>query len=214
MEQYFRAAGVEMNSYKLPFKHGRWKITQGNTTKYSHSYRRKNLFCWDFELVDTLGRLHPQGLSHKKKPSENYSYGMPVYAVEQGRVWIRDGGTDGEEPSNIVVVYHGDGTRSIYDHIKPAGFKVGKDDQVEAGQLLGYIGFTGTKYPHIHFSVKVKKPDNWTIPVRFDEYYLCDPTTRKIAKIRDGVPLEDQIITATHEEAEKPSLPANSSRNK
>jgi hypothetical protein len=205
MESYFRDQGIKLKSYYLPVRHGRWKITQGNTTKYTH--QGENQFSWDFELVDVNGCFHADCLPHREKPKENYSYGMPIYAVETGRVWLRDGGEDGKEPSNIIVIYHNDGTKAIYDHIRPDGFKVKKGERVKRGQLIGYIGYTGTSYPHIHFSIRMKKADNWTLPVRFKRYFLINPKTSDIKRVYDGVPLEGDIVAATFKEAETPSIP-------
>lgn len=207
MESYFRSQGIQLKSYSLPIKHGRWKITQGNTTKYTH--QGKNQFSWDFELVDVNGCLHPDGIPHKEKPKENYSYEMPIYAVEKGRVWLRDGGVDGKEPSNIIVIHHDDGTRAIYDHIRPNGFKVKKGDHVKRGQIIGYIGYTGTSYPHIHFSIKMKKADDWTLPVCFKRYFLINPKTSEVKKVNNGVPLEGDIIASTSKEVQTPSIPKN-----
>lgn len=205
MELYFRDQQVPLRSYPLPFKQGRWKITQGNSTVYSHS--RLNQFCWDFELVDRSGFRHPLGLDATLRPQENYSYGAPIHAVAPGRTWTRTGGTDGTDPSNIIVIHHDDGTRAIYDHIRPGGCQVKTGQRVESGQLIGHVGYTGTSYPHIHFSVRTAAVDDWTLPVRFDEYHRFDPNTNAITKVLDGVPLEGQIIAATVDEARDPSSP-------
>jgi len=205
MESYFHDQGIKLKSYYLPIRHGRWKITQGNTTQYTH--QGKNQFSWDFELVDVNGCFHPDCISHKEKPKENYSYGMPIYAVEKGRVWLSYGNVDGKEPSNIIVIHHDDGTRAIYDHIRPNGFKVKKGDRVKRGQIIGYIGYTGTSYPHIHFSIKMEKADNWTLPVRFKRYFLINPKSSDTKRVDNGVPLEGDIIAATSKEAQRPSIP-------
>jgi hypothetical protein len=208
MEQYTADNSVSLRSYSLPFKHGHWKVTQGNTTKYSH--KNKNQFSWDFELVDNQQEYHFQGLKKRVDPKENYSYGMPIYAVESGKVWLRRHNKDGKGKSNIIVIKHGNGSRSIYDHVRPYGFNVEKGDQVRKGELIGYVGFSGTSYPHIHFSIRNSKLDNRTAPIKFKKYYLLkydQINSKRISEITDGVPKKSQVIAATLCEAENPSIP-------
>ncbi len=72
---------------------------------------------------------------------------------------------------NYVVVYHGDGTSSLYAHMRERKVTVGQE--VKRGQLLGLVGTTGDSTGnHLHFSVLVngayKNPDNY-LP---DGYYV------------------------------------------
>ena len=205
MEAFLAKRKLSTPSFSLPFKHGRWKITQGNSTVYSHS--GKNQFSWDFELVDLDGFRHPLGIGPTERPRENYSYDQPIYAARAGRVWIRSGGQDGGAESNLIVIHHGDGTRAIYDHIRSGGFECKTGDTVEHGQRIGLVGYTGVSYPHIHFSVRLSKLDDWTLPIRFTSYYLIDPKSQRAVEVRDGAPLEGQIIAATQQEATGPSVP-------
>ncbi len=205
MEKYFRAELIPLHAYALPFAKGRWKVTQGNSTVHSHS--GVNQFSWDFELVDTAGLLHPLGFRSAERPKETYAYAKPIHAVAAGRVWLRGGALDGPGESNIIVIHHGDGTRAIYDHIRPDGFAVEASDQARRGQLIGYVGHSGVTYPHIHFSVRTDKLDSWTLPIRFERYFLFDPSTGRVDEVRNGVPLAGQIIAATAQEARRPSVP-------
>ncbi|MCP4247768.1 MAG: peptidoglycan DD-metalloendopeptidase family protein [bacterium] len=205
METFLAKRNLSTPSLSLPFVRGRWKITQGNSTEYSHS--GKNQFSWDFELVDLDGFRHPLGVGPTEHPRENYSYGQPIYAARAGRVWIQDGGQDGGAKSNLIVIHHGDGTRAIYDHIRPGGFECKTGDTVEHGERIGFVGYTGVSYPHLHFSVRRSKLDDWTLPVRFTSYYLIDPKSRRVVEARNGAPLEGQIIAATQHEATGPSVP-------
>lgn len=209
MEAFLAKRELSTASFSLPFERGRWMITQGNSTVYTHS--GKNQFSWDFELVDLDGFRHPLAIRPTERPRENYSYGQPIHAARAGRVWIQSGGQDGGAKSNLIVVHHDDGTRAIYDHIRRDGFECKSGDRVQKGQRIGLVGYTGTSYPHIHFSVRCSKLDNWTLPVRFTSYYLIDPKTRRAVEVRDGAPLEGQIIAATQHEATDPSVPIRES---
>lgn len=209
MEAFFAKRKLFTPSFALPIKRGRWMITQGNSTANSHS--GKIQFSWDFELVDDDGFRHPLGLGPTARPRENYSYGQPIHAARAGRVWIQSGGQDGGAKSNLIVIHHGDGTRAIYDHLRPDGIECKTGDTVETGQRIALVGYTGVSYPHLHFSVRCSRLDDWTLPIRFTSYYVIDPESRDAEEVRDGAPLEGQIIAATQHEAADPSVPTRES---
>jgi murein DD-endopeptidase MepM/ murein hydrolase activator NlpD len=55
---------------------------------------------------------------------------------------------------NLVVIDHGGGLATAYAHM--SGFAVGGGQSVAQGQVIGYVGCTGTCYgPHVHFEVRV-----------------------------------------------------------
>jgi Lectin C-type domain/Peptidase family M23 len=207
MEAFLAERNVELQPVALPFREGRWKVTQGNSTVYTH--RGRNQFSWDFELVDGDGFRHPLAMGVTRRPRENHSFGQPIYAALAGRVWTQSGAVDGGEKNNIIVIHHADGTRSVYDHVRHSGFEVKTRDIVERGQLIGYVGYTGVSYPHIHFSVRLAALDNWTLPVRFASYYVVDSDLNEFTHVRDGVPTEGQIVAATLKEARTPSVPVS-----
>lgn len=74
---------------------------------------------------------------------------------------------------NYVVIYHGDGTSSLYAHMKNNSLTVKVGDKVKRGQTIGQVGSTGDSTGnHLHFSVivngKYLNPDNY-LP---DGYYV------------------------------------------
>jgi len=87
--------------------------------------------------------------------------GTPVRCVQRGKVTlVRDaflmGGT--------VVVSHGGGIASAYNHMTDMAVKVG--DEVPMGKVLGKVGLTGrTTGPHIHLGIWV--PNGWVNPAAF-----------------------------------------------
>ncbi|MBE3088274.1 MAG: peptidoglycan DD-metalloendopeptidase family protein [Chloroflexi bacterium] len=79
------------------------------------------------------------------------SYGVPVAAAAGGVVVTADYlGTYG----NIVILDHLNGISTVYAHL--SGFAVDTGEEVEQGQVVGWIGLTGlTTGPHLHFEVRV-----------------------------------------------------------
>jgi murein DD-endopeptidase MepM/ murein hydrolase activator NlpD len=77
--------------------------------------------------------------------------GTPIAASAAGTV-ISAGWMGGY--GNLVVVDHGGGLATAYAHM--SGFAVGGGQSVAQGQVIGYVGCTGTCYgPHVHFEVRV-----------------------------------------------------------
>lgn len=73
--------------------------------------------------------------------------GTPVYAAGSGVIASPNGG--GWAGTHVVVA-HGDGGATLYAHLSSATVGVGQ--QVEAGQLIGYVGMTGRTFgPHLHW---------------------------------------------------------------
>lgn len=90
------------------------------------------------------------------------SEGTPIYAAGPGTVtyagWYGTGG-------NAIKINHGNGIVTIYMHQSSFAASVGQ--QVNAGDLIGYVGMTGyTTGPHLHFQIEV----NGT-PVNPRNYY-------------------------------------------
>jgi murein DD-endopeptidase MepM/ murein hydrolase activator NlpD len=75
--------------------------------------------------------------------------GTPVKAIAAGTVAfsaVRGG------YGNLVVIDHGDGTRSLYGHNSQLAVRVG--DEVAAGQVVALSGSTGRSTgPHLHFEL-------------------------------------------------------------
>ena len=76
--------------------------------------------------------------------------GTPIYATRAGKVTktaYQAGGA-----GNYVSINHLDGFSSIYMHM--THYVVKKDQNVTAGQIIGYVGSTGVSTgPHLHFGI-------------------------------------------------------------
>ncbi len=76
----------------------------------------------------------------------------PIVAAGSGRVV--QAGTD-EFLGNFVEIQHGLGYVTVYGHC--SRLAVGRDDQVDAGQVIAYVGQSGqATAPHLHFEVYVQ----------------------------------------------------------
>ncbi|MBL4867251.1 MAG: M23 family metallopeptidase [Pseudomonadales bacterium] len=79
--------------------------------------------------------------------------------------------------ANSIQVLHGDGTISIYAHLKFRTLKFYEGEEVKAGQVIGHSGDTGySTGPHLHFAIVSNQEMSWkTIPFQF--YLNGKPST-------------------------------------
>lgn len=97
-------------------------------------------------------RTHPiTGKYHNHSGTDIGAYaGTEIYAAHGGIVL-----TSAYHSSygNYVVLSRGDGITTLYAHMSKRGVKVG--DVVSQGQVIGYVGSTGSSTaPHLHFEVR------------------------------------------------------------
>ena len=89
--------------------------------------------------------------------------GVPVAAANSGRVaYVGSGPTHG----NSVLIDHGDGVFSGYNHL--SAINVTQGQMVNKGEIVGLIGSTGMATgPHLHWEVVVRgvlvDPAPWTL---------------------------------------------------
>lgn len=130
-------------------------------------------------------RFHP--IKHRKKPHMGVDFELPegedVLAAQEGQV-LRFGRN--RAAGRFVVVDHGNGLESYYNHMSYISENIYRGKFVRAGELLGFIGCTGycTK-PHLHFAVK--KRGQFVDPLKYTKPfpYSKKPTIEKfLAEIR------------------------------
>ncbi|TSC70680.1 MAG: peptidase M23 family protein [Parcubacteria group bacterium Gr01-1014_49] len=80
--------------------------------------------------------------------------GTPIRAAADGTVIIaRSNGAWNGGYGNYVVITHGNGSQTLYSHMKNAIVSSGQF--VSSGQIIGYVGSTGLSTgPHLHFEVR------------------------------------------------------------
>ncbi|WP_197411550.1 MULTISPECIES: M23 family metallopeptidase [unclassified Sphingopyxis] len=118
-------------------------------------------FAIDYMKVDTKGKLSS---GDANIPANHYGFGAEVLAVADGTVVaVRDDVPDpatvsgrprpgiADASGNFVMLDIGGGRIATYEHMKQ-GAPVAVGDRVKAGQVVGFLGFTGqASAPHLHF---------------------------------------------------------------
>jgi hypothetical protein len=119
--------------------------------------------------------VNPNGEMYKDTPYEKknwYGYGLPVYATGSGRVVaasndVPDNRYEGKKVvypdlpqtekykrsnGNFVVIDHGNGEYSHFDHMKSGSVRVKPGERVKQKDQIGEIGFSGDAFiPHLHY---------------------------------------------------------------
>ncbi len=142
--------------YVLPWAAGQsFVVGQGYCTPPPRSHHLR--YAYDF--------LMPVGTEIR-----NVRAGLVVELREHFADDDRVGGHE-----NMVSLRHGDGTISIYMHLRHEGVAVEMGQQVPQGALLGWSGATGDPagIPHLHFQVCLRSgmcsytTQEITLPVTF-----------------------------------------------
>lgn len=149
-------------------------------------------------------RMHP--VLHVVKPHNGVDFGAStgtsVFAASTGTVSsVGNGGRCG----NMVQIAHANGLVTAYCHLSKfaAGLRAGQ--HVEARQLIGYVGQTGSATgPHLHFAVK--RGGNFIDPLslKIDGVRVLPPQDRpEFAKQRaeldialDGIVMPNAVDSA------------------
>jgi len=118
-------------------------------------------FAIDFMKLDARGKLSS---GDADIPASHHGFGAEVLAVADGTiVAVRDDVPDpaavkgrtnpgiADASDNYVMLDIGGGRIATYEHLKQ-GAPVAVGDRVKAGQVIGFLGFTGqASAPHLHF---------------------------------------------------------------
>jgi len=111
-------------------------------------------------------RIHPIYKTRKLHTGMDFTapQGTPIYATGDGKVEKVRRSRKGY--GNHIVINHGYGYQTLYAHMSK--YIVYKGQKVKRGEVIGYVGSTGTSVaPHLHYEViKNKRKIN---PVNF--YY-------------------------------------------
>ncbi len=148
--------------YAIPFKQ------EGKITYWEHdggSLRKQMLKApLKFSRISskfTYSRLHPVHKVYRPHTGVDYAApkGTPVHAVADGVVTFKGWGGGG---GNTLKIKHANGMMTGYLHLNGFAKGISQGTRVSQGQLIGYVGSTGTSTgPHLDYRVwKNGKPIN------------------------------------------------------
>ncbi|MFA6278626.1 MAG: peptidoglycan DD-metalloendopeptidase family protein [Candidatus Paceibacterota bacterium] len=100
------------------------------------------------------GAIITQGIHGWNGVDIGAARGTPIHATAGGTVIIaRSNGAWNGGYGNYVVITHGNGSQTLYGHMKSVIVSSGQS--VSSGQIIGYVGSTGQSTgPHLHFEVR------------------------------------------------------------
>jgi len=112
--------------------------------------------------------------------------GTPIYAAGDGVVERADSNSSGY--GKHIRINHGYGYVSLYAHLYE--YKVGKNQKVKRGDLIGLVGSTGrSEAPHLHY--EVFKDGERINPINF---YYGSLTAEEYSKLLDRSSIENQSL--------------------
>ena len=97
-------------------------------------------------------RIHPIYKTRKLHTGMDFSSksGTPIYATGDGKISKLRRSRRGY--GNHVIIDHGYGYKTLYAHMQK--YIVQKGQKVKRGEVIGYVGNTGTSVaPHLHYEV-------------------------------------------------------------
>lgn len=122
-------------------------------------------------------RMHPIYKRRKMHTGMDFSAerGTEIYATGDGKVVEVTRSNRGY--GNHVVIDHGYGFQTLYAHMSQ--FNVRRGQEIKRGQVIGYVGSTGTSVaPHLHY--EVHKNGEKVNPIN---YYFNDLTPEEYEKM-------------------------------
>jgi len=122
-------------------------------------------------------RIHPIYKTKKFHAGMDFSAksGTPIYATGDGKISKVKRSRRGY--GNHVIINHGYGYKTLYAHMSK--YIVKKGQKVNRGDIIGYVGSTGTSVaPHLHY--EVHKDEKKINPVNF---YYNDLTPEQYEKM-------------------------------
>ena len=198
----FNHAGKEV--YAIPFKQGD-KIQYW---EYDGASLRKQLLKapLKFSRISSgfsYSRLHPVHRVYRAHTGVDYAApkGTPVRAVADGVVTFKGWGGGG---GNTLKIKHAGNLVTGYLHLSKFAAGINKGSRVSQGQLIGYVGSTGTSTgPHLDYRIwkngtpinPVKVPQEPAEPIKKENMAAFEILRERIVAELNGTATPDMIVT-------------------
>jgi murein DD-endopeptidase MepM/ murein hydrolase activator NlpD len=112
----------------------------------------------DFSRISSgfsFARFHP--ILNRVRAHKGVDYaaasGTPIKAAGDGKINFQGKQTG---YGNTVILEHGNGITTLYAHLSRFTKELRKGDRVKQGQIIGYVGMTGTATgPHLHYEYRI-----------------------------------------------------------
>lgn len=130
----------------------------------------RGLYALPVRKADLIAVAHDRSPAHVGGLSNSIDFyvdeGTAVFAAETGRVIFARGNNQEHgidlsfwNKGNLVVIQHGNGELTDYEHLAHRSVSVRVGQHVAQGELIARSGNTGfTENPHLHFSVLRRLP--------------------------------------------------------
>jgi hypothetical protein len=174
-----RYAGYEDTAkLNLPFQ-GEWLVYQGGRNVFENAYavaddQRYNM---DFVFLKN-GKLFSGPGVMSGKLEDYYCFGQPILAPADGTIVKAIGTFDDNPPArpvgdspdgNVVIISHGNGEASMFNHLKQHSLRVKLDDKVKQGDVIAECGNSGAgPIPHVHY--RFQRSAGVPLPAQFVNY--------------------------------------------
>ncbi len=198
----FNHAGKEV--YAIPFKQGD-KIQYW---EYDGASLRKQLLKapLKFSRISSgfsYSRLHPVHRVYRAHTGVDYAApkGTPVRAVADGVVTFKGWGGGG---GNTLKIKHAGNLVTGYLHLSKFAAGINKGSRVSQGQLIGYVGSTGTSTgPHLDYRIwkngtpinPLKVPQEPAEPIKKENMAAFEVMRDRIVAELNGTATPDMIVT-------------------
>jgi murein DD-endopeptidase MepM/ murein hydrolase activator NlpD len=198
----FNHAGKEV--YAIPFKQGD-KIQYW---EYDGASLRKQLLKapLKFSRISSgfsYSRLHPVHRVYRAHTGVDYAApkGTPVRAVADGVVTFKGWGGGG---GNTLKIKHAGNLVTGYLHLSKFAAGINKGSRVSQGQLIGYVGSTGTSTgPHLDYRIwkngtpinPLKVPQEPAEPIKKENMAAFEILRERIVAELNGTATPDMIVT-------------------
>ena len=190
----FTNAGVVFEAFRFADEEGVGHYYAADGTSLETQFLKAPLNFTRISSRYSLHRRHP--VFGKVRPHEGVDYaaprGTPVKALGEGEVTFV-----GWKPGygRSVAIKHNGGVDTHYAHLARYAKALKRGDKVEQGQVIGYVGASGTATgPHLDFRVRkngkyidpLKLTGNRTEPIPFEKKLVFETMMQRARLMLDG----------------------------